>query len=65
MPALQVVTDMYHEYRSSVGQHGMAPSVHGHISVEESVAGLLQRIDELSMASTGKFWRQSGEEIPW
>ncbi|GAB4818271.1 hypothetical protein N2152v2_005317 [Parachlorella kessleri] len=60
-----VITDMFHEYWSAVGQDGLAPSAHGYVSVEESVAGLLQRIDELSMASTGNFWRQSGEEIPW
>lgn len=43
----------------------MAPSTHGYISVEESVAGLLARIEELFLESTGQFRRQTGEEIAW
>jgi NAD(P)-dependent dehydrogenase (short-subunit alcohol dehydrogenase family) len=39
------------------GKHG--------IPVAESVRGLLARIDDLSMAGTGKFLHQNGEELPW
>ena len=35
------------------------------ISPEESVRGLLARIDGLSMASTGTFWHANGEVLPW
>ncbi len=31
----------------------------------ESAAGLLARIDELSMDNTGTFWHQNGNELPW
>ncbi len=59
------MTDMFDEYWSAVGKDGMAPSTHGYISVEESVAGIMQRIKELSMETTGQFWHQTGELIPW
>ena len=61
----QVTTDLFHEYWGAVGKDGMAPSTHGYISVEESVAGLLARIEELTPESSGEFRRQSGESIPW
>ena len=35
------------------------------ISPEESVRGLLARIDELTMESTGTFWHANGEVLPW
>jgi NAD(P)-dependent dehydrogenase (short-subunit alcohol dehydrogenase family) len=35
------------------------------ISPETSVQGLLQRIDELSLASSGRFLHANGEELPW
>lgn len=35
------------------------------ISVEESVRGLLARIDALSPKTTGTFWHQDGRELPW
>ena len=35
------------------------------ISTEESVRGLLARIDELTMESTGTFWHANGEVLPW
>jgi len=35
------------------------------ISTEESVRGLLARIDELNMQSTGTFWHSNGEILPW
>ncbi len=37
----------------------------GLIDVEESVAGLLQRIDELNLHNTGTFWHTNGEILPW
>ncbi|MEB3355452.1 MAG: SDR family oxidoreductase [Synechococcales bacterium] len=35
------------------------------ISTEESVKNLIQRIDELSLATTGTFWHAKGEVLPW
>lgn len=35
------------------------------ISAEESVQGLLQRIDALNLENTGMFWHANGEELPW
>jgi len=37
----------------------------GLIDPEESVTGLLQRIDELTMGTTGSFWHTNGEILPW
>ena len=39
-------------------------TAHG-ISVEQSVQGLLARIDALSLASSGSFWHANGELLPW
>lgn len=38
---------------------------HGSIDADESVRGLLRRIDELSLASTGRFLHQNGDVLPW
>jgi NAD(P)-dependent dehydrogenase (short-subunit alcohol dehydrogenase family) len=35
------------------------------ISPEEAVAGLLQRIDALTLQSSGSFWHANGEPLPW
>ena len=35
------------------------------ISPEESVRGLLARIDELSLETSGSFWHANGQELPW
>ena len=35
------------------------------ITSETSVTGLLARIDELSLETTGSFWHASGEILPW
>lgn len=35
------------------------------ISVEESVSGLVARLDGLGMAQTGTFWHTDGRELPW
>ncbi len=37
----------------------------GMIDAEESVRGLLQRIDELRLETTGRFLHQNGEVLPW
>ena len=37
----------------------------GGITPEESVKGLLARIDELMLESTGMFWHANGEVLPW
>ena len=35
------------------------------ITPNESVNGLIQRIDELTMNNTGTFWHANGEILPW
>jgi hypothetical protein len=35
------------------------------IQPKESVKGLIDRIDELTLANTGKFWHSNGEVLPW
>ena len=37
----------------------------GHVGPEESAGGLVQRIDELSIERTGRFFHANGEELPW
>ena len=37
----------------------------GFIDPPESAAGLLARIDELSVETTGSFWHENGERLPW
>lgn len=37
----------------------------GLIDVDESVAGLLERIDQLNMDNSGSFWHTNGESLPW
>ena len=37
----------------------------GGITPEESVKGLLKRIDELRLENTGTFWHANGEVLPW
>ena len=39
------------------GSTGIAPA--------ESVTGLIERIDELTMAETGSFWHAEGYRLPW
>ena len=45
-----VATDM-------TGHHGISPA--------ESAAGLIARVDELSLENTGTFWHAEGYELPW
>ena len=35
------------------------------IQPKESVKGLIQRIDELTLENTGTFWHTNGEILPW
>jgi len=35
------------------------------ISPEEAVRGLLQRIDALTLDTSGSFWHANGERLPW
>jgi len=37
----------------------------GHLTAAESATGLWQRIDAMTMDTTGAFFHQSGEELPW
>ena len=37
----------------------------GLIDAPESAAGLLQRIDELTLETSGGFWHTNGEQLPW
>ena len=38
---------------------------HGSIDADEAVRGLLRRIDELGLETTGRFLHQNGEPLPW
>ncbi|PRW05888.1 short-chain dehydrogenase isoform A [Chlorella sorokiniana] len=60
-----VTTDMYHEYWRRVGEGSRAPSGHGPISVQEAAAGVLQRVDEITPDSSGRFVQAAtGEALP-
>jgi NAD(P)-dependent dehydrogenase (short-subunit alcohol dehydrogenase family) len=37
----------------------------GQIEPEDAAKGLLARIDALTLASSGGFWHQNGERLPW
>ena len=37
----------------------------GLIDADESAAGLMARIDGLTMENTGSFWHSNGDELPW
>jgi len=37
----------------------------GLMDADESAAGLMARIDGLTMANTGSFWHANGDELPW
>ncbi len=37
----------------------------GLIEPEESAAGLLKRIDALTLENSGGFWHSNGDELPW
>lgn len=46
-------------------QTRMTDFTSGGITPEESVKGLLARIDELMLENTGTFWHANGEVLPW
>jgi NAD(P)-dependent dehydrogenase (short-subunit alcohol dehydrogenase family) len=37
----------------------------GDVSTTESAAGLIARLDSLSLAETGTFWHANGQALPW
>ncbi|VAW11701.1 hypothetical protein MNBD_BACTEROID05-291 [hydrothermal vent metagenome] len=37
----------------------------GHIETDESVRGILDRLDELTLANSGTFWHSNGEKLLW
>ncbi len=37
----------------------------GHIDPDASAAGLIDRIDELTLKTSGSFWHYAGEVLPW
>jgi NAD(P)-dependent dehydrogenase (short-subunit alcohol dehydrogenase family) len=37
----------------------------GLVDVDEAAAGLIARIDALTLADTGSFWHANGERLPW
>ena len=37
----------------------------GQIEAKDAVRGLLARIDELRLETTGRFLHQNGEVLPW
>ena len=37
----------------------------GGIPVAESVRGIMQRIEQMTPATSGKFYHFQGEELPW
>lgn len=37
----------------------------GQIEPAQAAAGILQRIDDLDLSSSGTFWHQNGDRLPW
>lgn len=37
----------------------------GLITTEQSAAGLIERIEQLDLSTSGGFWHSNGEELPW
>jgi NAD(P)-dependent dehydrogenase (short-subunit alcohol dehydrogenase family) len=37
----------------------------GYVDAAHSASGLIARLDDLSMESTGRFWHADGPELPW
>lgn len=40
-------------------------SFSGNLEPEQAAKGIIQRIDELTLANSGGFWHSNGEELPW
>jgi NAD(P)-dependent dehydrogenase (short-subunit alcohol dehydrogenase family) len=37
----------------------------GDVEPEDAAAGLIERMDQLTLATTGGFWHANGQELPW
>ena len=37
----------------------------GQVEADEAAAGLIARMDELSMENSGRFWHANGQSLPW
>jgi NAD(P)-dependent dehydrogenase (short-subunit alcohol dehydrogenase family) len=37
----------------------------GLVDTDESVSGLIERLNELNLENTGSFWHMNGELLPW
>lgn len=69
----QIGTNLMHELKPrgiavAILHPGLVATemTHGQgIMPEESAKGLIQRIDDLSMQTTGGFWHAEGYELPW
>jgi hypothetical protein len=38
---------------------------HQGVPPNEAARGLIERIDELTLANSGRFWHAEGYELPW
>ena len=41
------------------------PRRHGNVDPTESARHLLDRVDQLKLETTGRFWYANGQELPW
>ena len=41
------------------------PGDFDYITPDEAAAGLIRRMDSLSLESSGRFWHANGEDLPW
>lgn len=37
----------------------------GDISAEQAVSGMIKKIDDLSLTTSGQFWHSNGQALPW
>ena len=37
----------------------------GYIEPQEAAAGLIARLDALTLETSGTFWHQNGDVLPW
>jgi hypothetical protein len=38
---------------------------HGNVEPDDAAADLLERIEELTLATSGTFWHANGSVLPW
>ncbi len=38
---------------------------HGQVEPDDAAKGLLERIDELTLETSGGFWHANGQRLPW